>query len=164
MVLQAVFMLFSAMAVGAALAVVTNKNIFHSALFLVVALLGVAGLYVLLEAPFIAVVQVLIYVGAISTLILFAIMLTRRLMDASERQRNEQWFISAIVAVGLFIVLVLSVGQVHWPVVHTDVPENHLNRLGQDLMEHYVLPFEVTAVLLLAALVGAIVIARERTR
>lgn len=161
MVLQAVFMLFSTIAVGAALAVVTSKNIFHSALFLVVALLGIAGLYVLLKAPFIAVIQVLIYVGAISTLILFAIMLTHRLMEASERQRNEQWLLSAMVALGLFAVLVLLVMQVDWPVVHTDVPEDHLNRLGQDLMGRYVLPFEVAAVLLLAALVGAIVIARE---
>jgi NADH:ubiquinone oxidoreductase subunit 6 (subunit J) len=162
MILRAIFIAFSATALGAALAVVTNKNIFHSALFLIVALLGVAGLYVLLEAPFIAVVQVLIYVGAVSTLILFAIMLTRRLMNAGERQRNEQWLLSAIVAVGLFVVLVLLLVQVNWPVVNVAVPDDYLNRLGQDLMGRYVLPFEVAAVLLLAALVGAIVIARER--
>lgn len=163
MVLRTIFMLFSATALGAALAVVVSHNVFHSALFLILAFLGIAGLYILLEAPFIAVVQVLIYVGAISTLILFAIMLTRRLMNAGQRQRNEQWLLSAIVALGLFVMLVLLFTRVDWPVVNAAVPEDYLSRLGRDLMERYVLPFEVASVLLLAALVGAIVIARERS-
>jgi NADH:ubiquinone oxidoreductase subunit 6 (subunit J) len=162
MILRAVFVASSLIALGAALLVVTNKNLFHGALFLILALLGVAVLYILLEAPFIAMVQVLIYVGAISTLILFAIMLTRRLMSAGQRQSNEQWLLSAMVALGLFIVLALLVVQVNWPVVNAAVPEDYLSRLGQDLVGRYVLPFEVASVLLLAALVGAIVIARER--
>lgn len=163
MLLQAIFIVLSAITLGGAVAVVTNKNVFHSALFLVVVLVSVAGLYLLLEAPFIAMVQVLIYVGAISTLIIFAIMLTRRLMNTHQRQRNEQWLLSATVCLGLLLVLVVLITQVHWPVVQTNVPVDSLHRLGQDLMDRYVLPLEVVAVLLLAALIGAIVIARERT-
>ena len=76
-----VFAAVSLVTLGAAIAVVTNKNVLHSAYFLVLAFVGVASVYVLLEAPFIAVIQVLVYIGAIAILVIFAIMLTRRLMS-----------------------------------------------------------------------------------
>jgi len=141
---------------------VTSKNLFHSALFLILSFVGVASLYVLLEAPFLAAVQVLVYVGAIAILIVFAIMLTRRLMAKDLVQRNAQWGWSALGAVLLFVALGLVLFQVNWPVVEAAVPKETISILGQDLMGTYLVPFEVASVLLLVALVGSIIIARER--
>jgi NADH-quinone oxidoreductase subunit J len=157
-----VFIILSIITLGAALAVVTSKNLFHSALFLILSFVGVAGLYILLEAGFLAAVQILVYVGAISILIIFAIMLTRRLMAKELVQRNAQWGISGLVALLLFIVLGFVLLRVNWPVVEAAVPQESISILGQELMNTYVLPFEVASVLLLVALVGSIIIARER--
>ena len=160
--LQLVFIILSIITLGAALAVVTSKNLFHSALFLILSFVGVAGLYILLEAGFLAAVQILVYVGAISILIIFAIMLTRRLMAKELVQRNAQWGISGLVAVLLFALLSFVLLRVNWPVVAGDVSPESISILGQELMSTYVAPFEVVSVLLLAALVGSIIIAREK--
>jgi NADH-quinone oxidoreductase subunit J len=160
--LQFIFIILSVITLGAALAVVTSKNLFHSALFLILSFVGVAGLYVLLEAGFLAAVQILVYVGAISILIIFAIMLTRRLMAKDLVQRNAQWGISSLVALLLFAVLGFVLLRVNWPVVGGDVTRESISVLGQKLMSTYALPFEVASVLLLVALVGSIIIARER--
>jgi len=162
MVQTVVFIILSLVTLGAALAVVTSKNLFHSALFLILSFVGVASLYVLLEAPFLAAVQVLVYVGAIAILIVFAIMLTRRLMAEDLVQRNAQWGWSALGAVLLFVALGVILFQVNWPVVEAAVPKGTISILGQDLMGRYLVPFEVASVLLLVALVGSIIIARER--
>jgi len=162
MVQVVVFVICSLITLGAALAMVTSKNLFHSALFMILSFMGVASLYVLLEAPFLAAVQILIYAGAIALLIVFAIMLTRRLMAKDLVQRNAQWGWSALGAVLLFVVLGLILIRVNWPVVETAVPEETISILGQDLMGTYFMPFEVASVLLLVALVGSIIIARER--
>jgi NADH:ubiquinone oxidoreductase subunit 6 (subunit J) len=162
MVQTVVFIILSFVTLGAALSVVTSRNLFHSALFLILSFVGVAGLYVLLEAPFLAAVQVLVYVGAIAILIVFAIMLTRRLMAKDLVQRNAQWGWSALGAALLFVALGLILLQVNWPVVEAAVPEETISILGQDLMGRYLVPFEVASVLLLVALVGSIIIARER--
>ena len=162
MVQTVVFIILSLVTLGAALAVVTSKNLFHSALFLILSFVGVASLYVLLEAPFLAAVQVLVYVGAIAILIVFAIMLTRRLMAEDLVQRNAQWGWSALGAVLLFVALGVILFQVNWPVVEAAVPKETISILGQDLMGRYLVPFEVASVLLLVALVGSIIIARER--
>jgi len=119
-------------------------------------------LYVLLEAGFLAAVQILVYVGAISILIIFAIMLTRRLMAKDLVQRNAQWGISALVSVLLFVLLCFVLLRVNWPVVEAEVSRESISILGQKLMSTYALPFEVASVLLLVALVGSIIIARER--
>ncbi len=157
-----VFAVLSVIVLGAAVMVVTNRNLFHSALYLILAFLGMAGLYVLLEAEFLAGVQVLIYVGAVAVLILFAIMLSGRYMQDPGRQWNQQWPLAAIFAVLFFGVLAFVLLQVRWATVQAEVPSDYLNRLGQALMGPYVLPFEVASVLLLVAMVGAILIARER--
>jgi len=162
MVQTVVFIILSLVTLGAALAVVTSKNLFHSALFLILSFVGVASLYVLLEAPFLAAVQVLVYVGAIAILVVFAIMLTRRLMAEDLVQRNAQWGWSALGAVLLFVALGVILFQVNWPVVEAAVPKETISILGQDLMGRYLVPFEVASVLLLVALVGSIIIARER--
>ncbi len=156
-----VFYLFSFIIIVSALAVVTLRNIFHCALFLILCLFCVAGLYVLLYADFIAVIQVLLYVGAVSILIIFAIMLTARLAGRQVVMQNEQTFI------GAFLALILM-GGILWSLTGTFIrqsaevpPPKSLATIGRLLMTDYVLPFELVSVLLLAALIGAIVIARR---
>jgi NADH:ubiquinone oxidoreductase subunit 6 (subunit J) len=157
-----VFAAVSLVTLGGAIAVVTNKNILHSAYYLVLAFVGVAGVYVMLEAPFIAVIQVLIYIGAIAILVIFAIMLTRRLMSKDMEQRNHQWIWSALAALVFFGVLGWLVYSANWPVVEGAVPQDPIMLMGQELLSTYVVPFEIASVLLLAGLVGAILIGRER--
>jgi NADH-quinone oxidoreductase subunit J len=162
MVSVLVFAAVSLVTLAAAIAVVTNKNILHSAFFLVLAFVGVASIYVLLEAPFIAVVQVLVYIGAIAILIVFAIMLTRRLMSSDLEQRNQQWIWAALGALVLFGVLGWIVYSASWPVIESAAPQEPIALLGQELLSTFVVPFEIASVLLLAALVGSILIGREK--
>jgi NADH-quinone oxidoreductase subunit J len=144
----------------AGLAVVALKNIFHSALALVVTFIGVAGIYFMLQAPFLAVVQVLIYVGAITVLIIFAIMLTRRLMDQHLVQFTGKWWIAAPLAVVLFGLVGFVAYSTTWLLRPNEaLPADAVAALGTELMTTYLLPFEIASVLLLVALVGAIVVA-----
>jgi NADH-quinone oxidoreductase subunit J len=163
-----VFVVFTAMTLGGGLGVVSSRNLFHSALFLILSFAGVVGYYVLLDAGFLAVVQLLIYIGAIAILILFAIMVSRGLMAERQTQRNQQWWIAAVVAFLIFIVLLVVVLQVDWPIADDQAlaapsaavsPDE--SPLGLDLLGPYVIPFEVASVLLLVALVGAIILARD---
>jgi NADH:ubiquinone oxidoreductase subunit 6 (subunit J) len=161
---QAVFIILSIVALAGAAGVVLNRNLFRSALFLVLSFVGVAGFYILLEAELLAMIQLLVYVGAISILIIFAIMLSHRIMSADFRARNEQWVMGLIAAVGLFAVLVFVLLSVQWPVAEASVPGGAISKLGQALIgvDQFMLPFEVASILLLVALVGAVVIAREK--
>jgi NADH-quinone oxidoreductase subunit J len=164
MLQQVLFIVFGVITLGAALMVVTRRNVFHAALFMILSFFGVAGLYVLLEAPFLAGVQLFIYIGGISILIIFAIMLTRDMMDPDIIGRNSQWIVVAIVTIALCVVLVWTVLGYDWAVVSGAVPEDTITRLGKALVdqEGLALPFEVASVLLLVALIGAVTVARER--
>lgn len=161
---RVIFVILSLVALGGAVGVVANRNLFRAALFLVLSFIGVAGLYVLLEVEILAMLQLLVYVGAISILIIFAVMLSRRMMSPEFRARNEQWLLGLGVAVALFAVLAFVLLSVSWPVEATEVPQDAIARLGKALVdpEQFVLPFEVASVLLLVALVGAVIIAREK--
>jgi NADH:ubiquinone oxidoreductase subunit 6 (subunit J) len=161
---QVVFVISSAIALGGAVGVVTTRNLFRAALFLVLSFVGVVGLFVLLEAELLAMIQLLVYVGAISILIIFAIMLSRRLMAPEYRAQNEQWLIALVTAVILFGLLLVVLLQVNWPTFQAEVPPDTISLLGQALVspDQFVLVFEVASVLLLVALVGAVIIARER--
>ena len=99
-----IFLILSAITLGSAFVVVTQRNLFRAALYLVVALIGVAGLFIMLDAGFLGVVQVFIYAGAISILIIFAVLVTRRVMDPDTPQRNSQW----TWALGLVRVLIVE--------------------------------------------------------
>ena len=158
---RVIFVLLSIVTLGGALGVVLARNIFHSALFLILSFFGVAGVYVLLEAPFLAVVQVFIYIGAVAVLILFAIMLTRGLTGVGIRQVNEQWGLAGFVSLVLFVTLAFLLWGIEWQVVKGSIVTASIADLGEALLTSYVLPFEVAAVLLLVSLVGAIIIARE---
>jgi NADH:ubiquinone oxidoreductase subunit 6 (subunit J) len=162
---QVVFVVLSAITLIGGWIVITNRNLYRAALGMVLSFFGVAGLYALLNVGFLAVVQVLIYVGAISILIIFAIMLTRRVMDRDVVQRNTQWSLSVLVALALFGLLGYMLAfraADQWTVSSGGLPEKPIEMLGEALVTTYALPFEVASVLLLVALVGAIVIAREK--
>jgi NADH-quinone oxidoreductase subunit J len=163
-VIQVIFVIVSAITLLAALMVVSRNNIFHSALALVLTFIGVAGLYVLLDAGFLAVVQILIYVGAITVLIIFAIMLTRRIADPAIQRSNEQRVIGGVAAVILLAVMILGLLGTTWAASGQEMAGDPIESLGRALMDTYLLPFEVASILLLVALVGAIVIARDPGR
>jgi NADH-quinone oxidoreductase subunit J len=147
--------------IASSIFVVSAKNIFHSAIFLVLALFGVAGIFVLLNAPFLAAAQVLIYVGAVSMLMIFAVMLTARIADSALRHTNEQVGTGLIVSAGLLAVILYSLWKTPFEISTGLVAEGAGMTLGQLLLTKYVLPFEVVSVLLLAALIGAVVIAKK---
>jgi NADH-quinone oxidoreductase subunit J len=159
---QAVFIITSLITLGAAVMVVTSRSLFRSALWLILAFFGIAAMFVFLQAEFLAVVQVLIYVGAISTLIIFAIMLSRNMMDLKARRFNEQWGVVAGFAFLLFVVFLALLTRVQWPSAAESVPPDAIARLGGAFVGPYVVPFEVASVLLVVAMIGAIIIARER--
>lgn len=145
------------------LLVVISKNLFHSALALIGTLFGVAGIYALLEAEFLAVSQVLVYVGGISTLISFAIMLTRTMMFGVTAPLNRQSGTAAIVVITIFSVLVGVISVVPWPSNAVELPggEAMIARLGELFVTTYLVPFEMMALLLLVVLAGAIMLARD---
>lgn len=174
---QILFIALSILTLSSAIVVVTRRNLFHAALALMVTFVGVAGFYVTLDAGFLAAAQLLVYIGAISILIIFAIMMTRRLMQATEPAFNSQkgWgFIGAFVSFAILVLVIIR----FWPVTPdadsflasiTFVPdailEGSVAELGASFVstDAYVIPFEVASVLLLAALVGAIVVAWPNT-
>lgn len=161
---------FSILAIGGGLGVVANRNLFHSALWLIVSLFGVAGLYVMLAAPFLAAIQILVYIGAITILIIFAIMLTRRLMGLRE-VANSQWPFGLLAAALTFLVIaatLLLASSGASPLLPREplaaITEGSIRDLGVALVDtnQYALPFVLAGVLLEAAMVGAIVVAREQ--
>jgi NADH-quinone oxidoreductase subunit J len=158
---QLVFYLLSFVIIISAINVVTLKNIFHSALFLILTLFGVAGIYILLQAEFLAAAQVLIYVGAVAVLIIFAIMLTSKLTNRNIRQSNEQAMAAIFVCAVFLLASLGSLANTVWRIVDKPLPENNTLTIGKALMNDYVLPFEVVSIVLLAALIGAIVLARK---
>jgi len=141
--------------------VVLGKNIVRAAVALIFSFCGMAALYVLLDAEFLAAVQVLIYVGGITILLLFAIMLTSRIAAKAARVVNDQVVLSAMVAVGLAVGLIYaSTSGLAASMGPPRLPET-APFLGRALLSTYALPFEAVSVLLLAAMVGAIVLARK---
>ena len=145
----------------AAWVTVSARNLFRAALGLAGALFGVAVLYLFLEAEFLAVTQLLIYVGAILTLIIFGVMLTARIADPNVARWNRQAVWAGLVAVGLGAGLAWIFLSIRWKIPERLLPPTSLATLGRSLVSVYVLPFELLSILLLGALVGAIVIARK---
>lgn len=162
--IEIVFMIVALITLYAALEVVTTNNLIHAALWLIVTLLGVAAIFVLLSAPFLAVVQVMIYIGAIAILMIFAIMLTRGVGKAEEAQVNKNWPVAAVFGflmfAGLALMLILP-GSNNITMPPLEDSSATIAELGKVLVSPsgFVLPFELASVLLLAALIGAIVVA-----
>lgn len=155
------FGILAASMAGAAVKVVTTKNVVHAALYLTMVLAGVAGIFVLLAAEFVAVVQIIVYVGAIVVLFLFGVMLTRAPIGRESSLDNDQRWAAAAVALFLFgvlcSVLINAFHRVH--VAPTEVQRT--GDVAVSIFQTYVVPFEVVSIVLLAALLGAVVIARR---
>jgi NADH-quinone oxidoreductase subunit J len=161
---QIIFLLCALLILGSALLVVTTRKLIHAAMWLVSALFGVAILYAILQAGFLAVVQVVVYIGAIAVLFIFAIMLTRKELLDKGTQTRSNWWISALLGLLILTGLVfLIIGQPAFERTASEIPAgvDMLRNLGISLVspDSFVLPFEVASVLLLAALVGAVYIA-----
>ena len=156
------FILLSVVSLGGGLGVVVTRNVVHAALFLLVSLVAVAGLYLVLLAEFLALVQVLIYGGAIIIVLLFAIMLTRS-AEYPRINDNRQWPLAAVAALGLLGVLMAAFMARPLPdmVRETHVQSPAFADLGNSLFTRWAIPFEVASLVLLVALVGAIIIARD---
>jgi NADH-quinone oxidoreductase subunit J len=161
---QILFIICAALIIVSALMVVTTRKLIHAALWLVAALFGVAILYAILQAGFLAVVQVVVYIGAIAILFIFAVMLTRREMLDKGTQTRSNWWLPAILGLLILAGLVfLILGQPDFGRTAVAIPAgvDTLRNLGTALVspDAFVLPFEAASVLLLAALVGAVYIA-----
>ncbi len=152
------FILLAVLTVGGGLGVVLTRNVVHAALALLLSLFAVAGVYLILFAEFLALVQVLIYGGAVIIVLLFAIMLTRtgeypRISD------NRQWPLAAVAALGILGVLIPSF--LINPVEGTGAQNPDFGDLANSLFTRWAIPFEIASLVLLVALIGAIIIARS---
>jgi NADH-quinone oxidoreductase subunit J len=164
------YMAFGAMAVlvvGGGLGVVFFRNIFYAATSMVFCFLGVAGMYFSLQADFLAVMQVLIYIGAVSIMIVFAIMLTRRgrMVDSNRFVKSFSQIAVALAAATCIGIILIELGiYAPWQ-ISGKAPVPDITRfLGEQMMSRFAIPFEIAAVLLLVALVGAVMIALEEVR
>lgn len=156
------FMLLVLITVTAAMVVVTTRNIVHAAVLLGASFTGVAGIYLLLDAPFIAGAQVLIYVGAITVLILFALMMTAQTVMRESRADRPWRLLAGVLSLVLFAgVLFPTIRAAEWAPGGDTAGRDTLAYLGSGLLGTYLVAFEVASVLLLVALVGAIVLAKE---
>ena len=160
----AVFYLVALITVGSALMVAFSRNIIYSAFSLLGTFAGVAGLYVFLGADFVAAVQLLIYVGGILILILFAVMLTHRITDV-EITNRAAGRIPALIVTGVFIyLLVQTVRETPWVKAKEIVYQPTTAIIGDLFLDSYLLPFELASLVLLAALIGAVVLSRKEIK
>lgn len=160
-----IFYLFAVITLGAASIVVFSHNIVRAAFALLFAFFGVAGLYVFLLADFIAVTQLLIYVGGIMVLILFGVMLTSSQINVDAKTGTVQMLPAVIVTAALAATLVGIFWSTDWKVsAHMTNADKTASQIGELLLTKYVLPFEVASVVLLVALIGAAMIARREKK
>jgi NADH-quinone oxidoreductase subunit J len=157
-----VFYAFAAITVGAAAVVVLARSLIYSAFALLFTFFGVAGLYVLLGADFLAATQLLIYVGGILVLLLFGVMLTHKLYDLDLKSEVTQFLPGLIVSAGIFGLLALTATRTRWATGPGRAPAATTADIGRLFMSDYLLPFEAASVLLLVALMGAAMIVRRR--
>ena len=164
MIYTLIFYLLSALTLVSAFVVATSRNIVYSGFALIFTFLGVAGLYIQLSADFLAAMQVLIYVGGITVVILFAVMLTREISDTVGSNPVLNRPASALAAAAVFAMSLLMILGSDFPRREEVSFEPVSAKLGHALLGKYLLPFEVASLLLLGALVGAVIIARREAR
>jgi NADH-quinone oxidoreductase subunit J len=157
-----VFYVFGAITVLSAAVVVLARSLIYCAFALLFTFFGVAGLYVLLGADFLAATQLLIYVGGILVLLLFGVMLTHKLYDLDLRSEVTQFPAGIIVAAGLFAILTATALRTRWATGAGRLPNATTAEIGQLFMTQYLLPFEAASILLLVALMGAAMIVRRK--
>jgi NADH-quinone oxidoreductase subunit J len=156
------FWIFAIVGVGCGIMVVFHRNPMSSAIYLVVTMLCLAGLYALLAGPFVAVIQVLVYAGAVMVLMLFVIMMLNLREETLQREgRLWTWLIAGLIGLGLIVVVVPP-----FPRTPPGAPTpafGTIEAVGNQLFTVYMLPFELTSVLLLIAIIGAVILAKRRT-
>ena len=157
----AVFWVFAALTVASAAVVVLARSLIYNAFALLFTFLGVAGLYVLLGADFLAATQLLIYVGGILVLLLFGVMLTHKIYDLDLRTEKTQLIPGLIVAAGLFVILAATAVRTEWQTTPRP-PAPTTYDIGRLFLGEFLLPFEAASVLLLVALMGAAMIVRRK--
>ena len=150
----------AAVLLASSLAVVLTKNLFHSVLYLALSLTATAGIFLALDAEFLAAVQLLLYAGGVVTIAVFAIVVTERLVGDRITQTSRYLASGAIVAGALFVAVGRIVGGVPLPAVPPPMPGDVTRAIGEALLTRFVLPFELLGVLFLAALLGALYFAR----
>lgn len=159
-----VFYVFAAVIVASAAMVAFSRNLVYSAFALLFTFFGVAGIYVLLSADFLAAVQLLIYVGGILVLIIFAVMLTHRISDVQISNQSLRPAQGVLILIGILAILLGVVFKTQWSLESQLQHQPTTAYIGDSLLKKYLLPFEVVSVLLLAALMGAAVIVRREVR
>lgn len=158
-----VFLVFAGLTVLGALMAVSLKNIFHNALSLALSLAGTAGIFVLLKSEFLAVMQILIYAGAISVAIIFAVMVSPPLARPPRERDLTKLSLSLSAAMLVFLTLAFVVLEGDWALLPAVAESEYaVKRIGMLLATHYVLPFELVSVALVVAIIGAVIIARGR--
>jgi len=163
------FYCFAVLVLGGGILTITRRSAVHSALWLIVSLMGVAGLYLMQSAEFLFAVQIVLYVGGIMVLFLFVIMLVNLDQAAKERQFNRQWLVAlaAVAAVGAEIGYFLYRGKDAFRFAEVAAGQaastlGNTEQVADSLFTEYLLPFEIASVLLLVAVVGSVVIAKKR--
>jgi NADH-quinone oxidoreductase subunit J len=157
-----IFWVLAAVTVGSAAVVVLARSLIYSAFALLFTFVGVAGLYLLLGADFLATTQILIYVGGILVLLLFGVMLTHKLYDVNLRSEVTQFGTGLVFAALLFAYLALTLTRTEWALSPDRPLGPTTNQIGQLFMGRFLLPFEAASILLLVALMGAAMIVRRK--
>jgi NADH-quinone oxidoreductase subunit J len=160
----AVFYLIAIITVGSAAVVAFSSNIIYSAFSLLGTFAGVAGLYVFLGADFVAGVQVLIYVGGILVLILFAVMLTHRITDVEVTNRAAGRVPGLLIVAVFLVLLIQTIRETPWVRVKEVAHQSTTAKIGDLFLENYLLPFELASLVLLAAMIGAVVLSRKEIK
>ena len=162
---NAILYTFTILAAASALALAFSKNVFYSAMYVIVCLLALAGIYVLSFAEFIAVTQILVYAGGVLVIIVFGIMLTAKLSNKPLEVTHGNIFSGLVLSVPVFLLLVYAMYSAPMGTALSDPNEKNpqaIQRIGISLMSEYVLAFEIAGLLLLVALIGAAVIAAHK--
>lgn len=166
--IQIIFLVVALVTITSAIMVVSLRNLFHAALWLIMTLMGVAIIFALLEASFFAVVQILVYIGAIAIILIFAIMLTRNIMSEEEMQINRAW---GFVLLLVMIFAVVFISQISKSDIFSSIiqplpvqGQENISAFGEQLLSPtgFALPFELSSLLLLGALVGGVYLAIDK--
>jgi NADH-quinone oxidoreductase subunit J len=165
---KVVFYFFATLAIASSILVVTRRNAVHSAIFLITALLATAGIFLQLEAEFLFIVQIILYVGGIMVLFVFVIMLVNLDVALHQLRFRRQAWVAALIALvlGAYLAIALKIARLGLPPASSAPPASVLQPntelVGRALFSSYMLPFEIASVLLLVAMIGAVVMAKRR--
>ncbi len=157
-----IFYFFALMTIGSAVLAVTLKNVVRAAFSLFFTLFGMAGLYVLLAADFVAIVQIMVYVGGILVLLLFGVMLTNKITGIDIKSVNVNFTASFIAIIGFCVFILAVLLHSQWHISILTEPEGTIKQIGHKLLTDYIFVFELLGVFLLVALIGAASIARQK--